>query len=178
MTVLKKAQQWATFGRTWHLYDCLWQNPFYSAKIIATHLKGLHKPIYHPMSDCGDHVVVINTSKIALPGDEWTKRVYLHHTGYAGGATWTLAHELHEKDKTKVMWYAVYGAMKTNLQRRYTMQRVHLFPDANIPADMLANISNQLRQDRPVPKRIDEYDEETIKNFPKIMDYPEDYVVK
>lgn len=76
------------------------------------------------------------------------------------------------------MWYAVYGAMKTNLQRRYTMQRVHLFPDDNIPEDILANISNQLRQDRPVPKSITEYDEETIKNFPKIMDYPEDYVVK
>lgn len=52
--------------------------------------------------DCGDHVVVINTAKIALPGEEWLKRVYFHHTGYAGGATWTLAHELHAKDKTKV----------------------------------------------------------------------------
>lgn len=76
------------------------------------------------------------------------------------------------------MWFAVYGAMKTNLQRRHTMQRLHLFPDSNIPPDILANVSNQLRQARPVPKRIDEYDEETIKNFPKIMDYPKDYVVK
>lgn len=52
--------------------------------------------------DCGDHVVVINTADIALPGDEWTKRVYFHHTGYPGGATWTLAWELHEKDKKQV----------------------------------------------------------------------------
>lgn len=53
-------------------------------------------------ADCGDHVVAINTANVALPGDEWTKRAYFHHTGYAGGATWTVAHELHEKDKTKV----------------------------------------------------------------------------
>lgn len=63
---------------------------------------GLHKPIYHPLNDCGDHVVVINTSEIALPGDEWTKRVYFHHTGYPGGASWTLAWELHKKDPTMV----------------------------------------------------------------------------
>lgn len=76
------------------------------------------------------------------------------------------------------MWYAVYGSMKGNLQRRHMMQFLHLIPDSNIPDEILANISNQLRQARPVPKRIDEYDEETIKNFPKIMDYPADYVVK
>lgn len=76
------------------------------------------------------------------------------------------------------MWYAVYTSMKGNLQRRHTMQRLHLIPDSNIPDELLANISNQLRQARPVPKRIDEYDEETIKNFPKIMDYPKGYVLK
>lgn len=78
----------------------------------------------------------------------------------------------------QIMWYAVYGAMKTNLQRRYTMCRLHLIPDANVPEDKLANISNQLRQANPVPKRIDQYDEETIENFPKIMDYPKDYIIK
>lgn len=56
----------------------------------------------HVLDDCGDHVIVINTAEIALPGDEWKKRVYFHHTGYPGGATWTLAWELHEKDPTMV----------------------------------------------------------------------------
>lgn len=53
-------------------------------------------------ADCGDHVVCINTGKIAMPGDEWLKRVYFEHTGFAGGGSWTLAYELHEKDRTKV----------------------------------------------------------------------------
>lgn len=44
------SQQWGTFARTWHLYDCAWQNPFQSALIIKKHLQGLHKPIYHPLS--------------------------------------------------------------------------------------------------------------------------------
>lgn len=78
----------------------------------------------------------------------------------------------------KIMQYAVYGALKSNLQRRYIMCRLHLFPDSNIPSDMLKNISSQLKQGRPVPTQINEYDAETIKNFPKIMDYPEEYVIK
>jgi ribosomal protein L13 len=52
--------------------------------------------------DCGDHVVVINSQDIALKGDEWYYRVYFHHTGYPGGATWTKAYELHQKDPTMV----------------------------------------------------------------------------
>ncbi|XP_075152053.1 leukotriene A-4 hydrolase isoform X1 [Haematobia irritans] len=49
MSIAKRVQQWATFARQWHIYDCTWQNPFDSAKLISRHLMGMHKPIYHPM---------------------------------------------------------------------------------------------------------------------------------
>jgi len=39
-----------------------------------------------------------------MRGDEWEKRVYFHHTGYAGGASWTKAFELHKKDPTMVFF--------------------------------------------------------------------------
>ncbi|KAG4079517.1 hypothetical protein HA402_005214 [Bradysia odoriphaga] len=178
MTTIQRVQQWATFARTWHIYDCTWQNPFQAALTIRKHLMGLHKPIYHPLNNCGDHVVVINTSEIALPGDEWAKRVYFHHTGYPGGASWTLAWELHKKDPTMIMKKAVYSSMKGNLQRRYSMQRLHLYPDAKVPDEIMCNVTNQLKHDRVVPTRLDHIDEDTIKNFPKIMDYPENYVLK
>ncbi|KAI8126710.1 Leukotriene A-4 hydrolase [Lucilia cuprina] len=154
MSIAKRVQQWATFARTWHIYDCTWQNPFDSAKLISRHLQGLQKPIYHPMNDCGDHVVVINTKEIALPGDEWVKRVYFHHTGYPGGASWTLAWQLHDKDPTMVMHKAVYNSMKGNLQRRHTMQRLHLFADDNVPEEILANVTNQIRTPREVPQLV------------------------
>lgn len=98
-------QQWATFARTWHVFDCKWQDPYESANVIKKYLMGLHKPIYHPMNDCGDVVVCINSRDIALRGDEWRKRAYFHHTGYPGGASWTLAWELHNKDPTMVSSY-------------------------------------------------------------------------
>lgn len=58
------------------------------------------------------------------------------------------------------------------------MQRLHIFPDANVPSDMLKSISNQIKQLRLVPKRLDTYSEEEIKSFPKIYDYPKPYILK
>ncbi|XP_046420192.1 39S ribosomal protein L13, mitochondrial [Neodiprion virginianus] len=178
MSAVKRAQQWATFARTWHLFDATWQNPFDSAQVIIKHLMGLHKPIYHPMNDCGDHVVVMNSRDIALPGDEWRKRVYFHHTTYPGGASWTLAWELHNKNPTLVIKKAVYNGMDGNLQRRHTMQRLHVFPDDKIPEEILKNISNQIRYLRPVPTRLDHISPEEVENYPKIVDYPKQYILR
>lgn len=123
-------------------------------------------------------MVLINTKEIALPGDEWVKRVYFHHTGYPGGASWTLAWQLHEKDPTMVMKKAVYNSMHGNLQRRHTMQRLHLFADDQVPEDLLQNVTNQIRTPRSVPQRLDHIDKETLESFPSIMDYPKDYILR
>ncbi|KAK8729800.1 hypothetical protein OTU49_008330 [Cherax quadricarinatus] len=178
MSVAKRVQQWATFGRMWYLYDAKWQNPLDSADKIKHYLAGSHKPIYHPLSDCGDHVVVINSHDIALPGDEWEKRVYFHHTGYAGGATWTLAWELHKTDSTMILRKAVYNKLDGNLLRRGRMARLHIFPDDKIPDKILENVSAQLRQLRLVPRRLDHYPQEVVHNFPKLFDWPEEHVIR
>lgn len=68
--------------------------------------------------------------------------------------------------------------MKGNLQRRYTMQRLHIFPDENVPQEIIENVSNQIKQMRAVPKRLDTYTEEERDKFPKIMDYPKDYILR
>ncbi|XP_046383886.1 leukotriene A-4 hydrolase-like [Ischnura elegans] len=175
MTSFQRVQQWMTFARTWHLFDAKWQNPFESALVVRQRLCGLHKPIYHPMNDCGDHVVVINCREIALPGDEWRRRVYFHHTGYPGGASWTPAWELHEKKPTMVMCKAVYYSMRGNLKRRYNMCRLHLFAD-EAPEDIMSKVTSQIRPIRPVPQRLDHYPEDYVTTFPKLLDWPKDYV--
>ncbi|XP_067124535.1 large ribosomal subunit protein uL13m isoform X2 [Centruroides vittatus] len=174
----KRAQQWSVFARLWYLYDAKWQNPFESAEKIAFYLAGKHKPIYHPLSDVGDHVVVINTKDIAMPDLEWKYRMYYHHTRYAGGASWTSAWELHQKDQTKVLWKAVYKACGRSLLRHNRMERLHLFPDDKIPENILNNISDHIRQLKIVPKKLEEYSEEELKNFPKVFEWPEDFVIK
>jgi large subunit ribosomal protein L13 len=55
------------------------------ATIIATHLKGKHKPTYTPHMDCGDNVVVVNAEKVVFTGNKLKDKVFHWHTGYPGG---------------------------------------------------------------------------------------------
>ncbi|RLU24979.1 hypothetical protein DMN91_003071 [Ooceraea biroi] len=219
MSLVRRGQQWGTFARIWHMYDATWQDPYKSAEIIKFYLMGLYKPIYHPLNESGDHVVVINSKEIALRGDEWRKRVYFHHTTYHGGASWTLAWELHNKDPTlvtasqdyniyiyicsvcvcvcnmvslfllntyiiicklsiQIVKKAVYGALPKNLQRRHIMQRLHIFPNNKVPDDILKNITSQIRQLRDVPVRLDHIPQEEVDNFPQLLTYPKNYILK
>lgn len=68
--------------------------------------------------------------------------------------------------------------MDGNLQRRHTMQRLHLFSDDKVPEEILANVTSQIRTPRTVPQRLDHIDKETLENFPAIMEYPKDYVLR
>lgn len=55
------------------------------ASLIATRLRGKHKPLYTPHIDCGDNVIVINAEKVKLTGRKMTDKVYYRHTGHPGG---------------------------------------------------------------------------------------------
>jgi large subunit ribosomal protein L13 len=154
-----------------------------SAKKITPVLEGRNKPIYHPWNDCGDHVVVINSRHVALLGREWQMRVYFHHTAYprttdGHGPQFIPAWQIHSKDPTLVLWKACYNNIYGDLKRRAHMARLHVFPDEDVPEEILSNVSGQLSQVRPVPMKLDEFSAEEVERFPKLWDYPEEYVMK
>jgi large subunit ribosomal protein L13 len=55
------------------------------ATIIATRLRGKHKPTYTPHMDDGDNVIVINADKVRLTGKKAQDDIFYWHTGYPGG---------------------------------------------------------------------------------------------
>jgi len=55
------------------------------AALVATRLRGKHKPTFTPHVDMGDNVVVINAEKVALTGRKLDQKKYYWHTGYPGG---------------------------------------------------------------------------------------------
>ncbi|KAK7502199.1 hypothetical protein BaRGS_00006563 [Batillaria attramentaria] len=166
----RRVQQWSVFARTWWLYDAAHQCPNLSAHRVIPYLQGKHKPIYHPLSDVGDHVVVINTKEVAMQGEYWRRFKYFHHTGYPGGFSEASAWRVHEIDPTRVMHQAVYCRLPGNLLRKGLMRRLHLYPDDAVPDEIMENISDQIRQVQEIPKRLDEYTEEEIQEFPKLFD--------
>jgi large subunit ribosomal protein L13 len=55
------------------------------AALIATRLRGKHKPTYTPHMDCGDNIVVVNADKVVFTGNKRADQTYYWHTGYPGG---------------------------------------------------------------------------------------------
>lgn len=53
--------------------------------VIASYLRGKHKPEFTPNMDCGDYVIVINAEKIRVTGQKADQSVFYWHTGYPGG---------------------------------------------------------------------------------------------
>ena len=64
------------------------------AAIIATRIRGKHKPTYTPHVDCGDHIIVINADKVRITGKKREDKVYYRHTGYPGGIKSATAGEI------------------------------------------------------------------------------------
>ena len=55
------------------------------ASEVARLLRGKHKPQFAPHLDTGDHVIVVNASKVVLTAGKEAKKVMYRHTGYPGG---------------------------------------------------------------------------------------------
>jgi large subunit ribosomal protein L13 len=84
----------------------------------ATILTGKHKPTFTPFLDTGDHVIVINASKVHLTGRKETDKMYRHHTLYLGGLKSTAAGDVRKKHPTRIIEEAVRGMLpKTKLGR-------------------------------------------------------------
>ncbi|MEM8935108.1 MAG: 50S ribosomal protein L13 [Pseudomonadota bacterium] len=55
------------------------------ASVIATRLRGKHKPTYTPHVNCGDNIVVVNADKVVFTGRKLTDKKFYWHTGHPGG---------------------------------------------------------------------------------------------
>lgn len=56
------------------------------------------------------------------------------------------------------------------------MARLHLYP-GDAPPEKMEMIVDQIQGANRVIKSIQEYTAEEIANFPKVTDYPDDYVI-
>ncbi len=84
----------------------------------ATILTGKHKPTFTPFLDTGDHVIVINASKVHLTGRKESDKLYRHHTLYLGGLKSSAAGDVRKKHPTRIVEEAVRGMLpKTKLGR-------------------------------------------------------------
>src|SRR5712691_11485116 len=101
----------ADIQREWLVVDAEGKTLGRLATQVAAVLKGKHKPMYTPSMDTGDHVIVINASKVALTGRKAQDKKYFHHSMYPGGATWTSIVVMMDKHPERVISKAVQGML-------------------------------------------------------------------
>lgn len=98
---------------------------------VARILRGKHKPMYTPHLDTGDHVIVVNASKVLLTGNKAERKTYFRHSGYMGGEKHIPFKRMIRTHPERVIERAVKGMLpKNNLGRQMrTKLRVYGGPE-------------------------------------------------
>ena len=71
--------------RAWHVIDAEGMVLGRLCTEAARVLRGKHKPTFAPHIDTGDHVIVVNASKVVLTKGKAANKEVFRHSGYPGG---------------------------------------------------------------------------------------------
>jgi large subunit ribosomal protein L13 len=120
----------ADITREWHVIDADGAILGRLATEVATLLRGKHKAIWAPHVDTGDHVVVVNASKLAIDPRKGKAKLYHRHTGYPGGVRTQTLEELLARDPERVVKLAVRRMLPKGPLGRAMLKklRVHAGP--------------------------------------------------
>lgn len=116
--------------RKWYVVDADGMVLGRLASQVASILRGKHKPTYTPHVDTGDHVIVINASKIRLTGKKLDQKHYYHHSGYVGGLKATNYRALLEKKPEFVIRHAVVGMLPKGPLGRKMATKMRIYAGA------------------------------------------------
>ena len=120
-----------TVNKNWVVVDADSQNLGRLSSKVAILLRGKHKPNFTPHVDCGDNVIVINSSKINLSGNKWTQKEYIRHTGYPGGQRSLSAIEQFNKNPNSIIEKSVKGMLPKNKLGANLFRNLYIYSDTN-----------------------------------------------
>ncbi|NNF28915.1 MAG: 50S ribosomal protein L13 [Gemmatimonadetes bacterium] len=100
---------------------------------VARVLRGKHKPIFTPHLDTGDHVIVINASKVKLTGNKAAQKTYFRHSGYMGGEKHIPFQTMLDRFPERVIELAVRGMLPKNKLGRQLRKKLRVYAGAEHP---------------------------------------------
>ncbi|GAC1640343.1 MAG: 50S ribosomal protein L13 [Candidatus Dormibacteraceae bacterium] len=131
---MSKQKTWtakaADLKSDWFVVDATDQVLGRLASGVAKVLKGKHKPTYTPHLNTGDHVVVINASKIKVTGAKLGGKTYTHYSGYPGGLRTRTMEKAQQVDPTFPLMNAVKGMLQRNTLGADMLTRLRVYAGA------------------------------------------------
>ena len=123
----------AEVERAWYLIDAGDKVLGRLSTQIASRLRGKHKPEYTPHVDTGDHIVVVNASRVKVTGAKATDKIYHRHSGYPGGLRSTSFEKLQDRAPGRVIELAVKGMLPRGPLGRAMFRKLHVYPGPDHP---------------------------------------------
>src|SRR4029079_3299292 len=117
----------------WYVMDAQGQVLGRLASEAVNSLRRKHKPIFAPHVDTGDHVIVVNASKVVLTGGKEQEKVYSHHSGYPGGLTQTVYARLLAERPSFAVERAVRGMIPKNRLGRRIVRKLSVYDGPDHP---------------------------------------------
>ena len=103
------------------------------ASEVAKILRGKHKPMFAPHVDIGDHVVIINASKVVLTGNKLIAKQYIRHSGYPGGLRSVPYSKLMATRPELAIEKAVKGMLPANRLGRSMIKKLKVYAGSQHP---------------------------------------------
>ena len=119
--------------RQWFLVDADGETLGRLASRVSRLLEGKHKPGYATHIDTGDHVVVINASKVSVSRNKLTDKLYARHSGYPGGFREETLGDLLARRPEEVIRRAVKGMLPRNRLGVQQLRKLKIYAGAEHP---------------------------------------------
>lgn len=113
--------------RKWYVVDATDVPLGRLASKVAMVLTGKAKPTYQPNIDTGDHVIIINASKVLLTGNKLTDKNYYNVSGYLGGLRTRSAKVMKESYPVEMVERAVWGMLPKGKLGRKMYKKLHVY---------------------------------------------------
>ena len=122
-----------TVNRNWYVIDAKDIPLGRVARKAAVLLRGKHKVTYTPHVDCGDYVIIVNASKVALTGNKLENKMYYDHSRYVGGLRERTAKEMRENYPVEMLERAVKGMLPHNRLGRQMYKKLFVYAESEHP---------------------------------------------
>jgi large subunit ribosomal protein L13 len=119
--------------RRWYVVDATDQTLGRLASRIARVLEGKHKPTYTPTLDSGDHVIVLNASRVAVTRDKRETKFYARHSGYPQGFKQESLGHLLDRRPEEVIRRAVKGMLPHNRLGAKQLRKLKIYAGTDHP---------------------------------------------
>ena len=119
--------------REWFVVDATGQTLGRLATRVARVLEGKHKPTWSPNLDNGDHVIVLNASKITVTSDKVESKAYIRHSGYPQGFKQESLGKLLDRRPEEVVRRAVKGMLPRTKLGVQQLRKLKIYAGSDHP---------------------------------------------